>query len=72
MVFRNALKMLLVLEMVLFPFGNDVILENDLICCALASEYPHFKSSPIDFTLIFNSFTIFCLIVSTTAVKRKH
>ena len=42
--------MLLFLEMVLFLFGNDFIyFENVLIGCTLASEYPHFKSSPINF-----------------------
>ena len=42
--------MLLVFGNGLFLFGNDVILKNDLICCTLASEYPHFKSLSIDFT----------------------
>ena len=42
--------MSLFLEMIIFLFGKDVILENVLIGCTLASEYPHFKSSPIDFT----------------------
>ena len=49
------------------------VFENDLICCCtLASEYPHFKSSPINFTLVFSLWMIFCLIVSTTVVKRKQ
>ena len=53
--------MLLFLEMVLFLFGKDVIFENVLIGCALASEYPHFKSSPIDFTFqLVYDFSSYC------------
>ena len=56
-VFRNVLKMLWFLEMILFFLKMiSFIFEYDLICCCtLASEYPHFKSSPINFTLVFSS-----------------
>ena len=44
--------MLLVFGNVFFFFLEMIsfIFENVLTGCTLASEYPHFKSSPIDFT----------------------